>query len=107
MGDFRRHFAPRGDWRFLTADEALQAQLGEEQLEVGSKALYVGREKAIKHSVEAGMRIYRPTTAEVGQWEAAIQPLEEKWVSDREKEGIKVAGKFLERYKELAAEAAR
>jgi TRAP-type C4-dicarboxylate transport system substrate-binding protein len=46
-----------------------------------------------------------PTASEIKLWEEKFQPIRDKWVSDREAEGVKNAREILDYYKSLVDKA--
>jgi TRAP-type C4-dicarboxylate transport system substrate-binding protein len=57
----------------------------------------LGKKGVVKH----GNRIIKLSPQETALWGKAAEPIEAKWVADREKEGHRNAKKILERWKQL------
>ena len=82
--------------------------LADEQLVAGTKDLYDNLIKQRKNMIQGGVKAIIPVGDQAKAWMDAFEPLEAAWLADCKKKGLgDVARRVLDRYRELAAEAAK
>ncbi|MBW2027451.1 MAG: TRAP transporter substrate-binding protein DctP [Deltaproteobacteria bacterium] len=93
-------------WNSLPPDlQDLVMKLADEQMEYGTETLYDNLVRQKKNMIRNGVEAYVPTGNEAKAWINAFEPLETRWLAEREKQGLRVAPKVLMRYMELASKA--
>lgn len=81
-------------------------KIGDEQLQIGTTALYENVAKGRKELIANGVEIFTPKAQEAKAWSEAFAPAEKIWLDKMKAIGLgDVAAKVLQRYKQLAAEA--
>ncbi len=87
--------------------KSLIDKLGDEQLQIGVTALYENVAKGRQELVANGVEIFTPKAQEAKAWSEAMAPAEKIWLDKMKAKGLgDVVAKVLQRYKQLAAEAA-
>ena len=95
-------------WNSLSPDiQKLVMKIGDETLSMSIKAMYKGGERGKKNCIKGGVKVFTPTSADKAVWRKGFSTLETKWLAARKKQGMAVAPKVLERYKQLAAEVSK
>ena len=91
-------------WKSLPPDiQKMVLDIGDESLPMAIKGMLDTGKVGRKRFIEKGKQVFTPTKAEADVWYKAFQPLEDQWLADCKKKGLKEAPMVLEFYKAAAA----
>jgi TRAP-type C4-dicarboxylate transport system substrate-binding protein len=92
-------------WNSLPPDiQKMVLEIGEASTTMSTDGMYKSGARGKKRCIEGGVKVFTPTKADAAVWRKAFAPLEQQWLAARKKQGMAVAPKVLERYKQIAAE---